>query len=122
MMPQPKNLEEMRETIGTFLTTNPESGMLWDLITGLRGPDTPSENPSMGGEEFGRTYQLRRERKAKTVEVIRWHAFKGRVGGSARLRSDRKYVIVPPKQKQDHFDRHVIRAAQVLGLEVRIEE
>jgi len=121
-MQQPKNLEEMREMIGIFLSTNPESGRLWDLITGLRGPDSPSETPGMGGEEFEKKYRARRERKAKTVEVIRWHAFNGRSGGGARLRSDRKYVIVPPKQKQDHFDRHVIRAAQVLGLEVRIDE
>jgi hypothetical protein len=30
--------------------------------------------------------------------------------------------MVPPASKQDHYDRHVIKAAQVLGLDIRTEE
>lgn len=120
--PTPKTLTEMRGIIGDFLQNSPDAGLLWDLITCLRGPDSPSEKPNMTSNESREAYGGRRKRKAKTVEVIRHYAFNGIIGGCARSRSDRDYVELPPTSEWDHFDRHVERAAQVLGLEVRVEK
>lgn len=117
---RPQTFEEIREVIGTFLKSSGDAGRLWDLITCLRGPDFPSERGDMESDESSKAYRGRRERKARTVEVIRYHAFNGASGGSARLRSDRNYVILPPREQWDHFDRHVSRAATILGLEVKI--
>lgn len=55
------------------------------------------------------------------MEIIREKAFFGVTGGSARHHDD-DTVIVPPSGEQDHFDRHVVRAAGVLGLKVKVEE
>lgn len=118
-MANPKTFKEIQAVIGDFLATSPESGKLWDLMTCLRGPDSPSEKPNMTSSESSAAYRGRRQRKANTVEVIRYHAFGGVVGGAARSRSDRDWVELPPRNEWDHFDRHVERAAGILGLEVR---
>lgn len=111
-------LLQMQIEIGKMVRDN---GQLWDILTCLRGPDSPSERASMSRSEHDEAYRKRRERKAKTVEVIRWHALQGAVGGSARYRSDRDWVELPPRDEWDHFDKHVDRAARSLGLGVRIE-
>lgn len=117
--PRTISLGEMREFMGEFIKHNPVSGRFWDLITCLRGPDSPSERPDMLPEVASRAYEARRRRKAETVEVIRGLAFGGVVGGSARSRTDRDYVELPPEDEWDHFDKHVQRAAQAIGIEVR---
>lgn len=115
----PETLEEMQVLLQSAVSYAPYGKKLWDLMTCLRGPDSPSERPDQGGEENSRAYQARRTRKAKTVEVIRG---KFVVGGSARFRQDRDFVELPPEDQWDHFDRHVEKAANALGLEVRIEK
>ncbi len=35
----------------------------WSVVTALRGPDSPSETPSMDGEQHARAYAARRKRK-----------------------------------------------------------
>ena len=122
MIDKPTTLTEIRAIIGDFLQTSPDAGSLWDLICCLRGPDSPSEKPNMTTEQSRVAYKGRRGRKAKTVEVIRHHAFGGVIGGAARSRGDRNWVELPPRDQWDHFDRHVERAAEVLGLEIRVEE
>ena len=117
-----KTFDEMRAEIGEFLAKSPESKKLWDLMTGLRGPDYPSERGDQHPELQSRAYQGRRSRKRTTVEVLRYHAFSGIVGGSARYRSDLDHVEVPPEHERDHFDRHVVKTATVLGLEVKVRE
>jgi len=112
--------DEMRKQIGEWLQSN-EGGRLWDLLTCLRGPDSPSELVNVHSPENSANYKLRRERKYDTVEVIRQKAFFGVVGGSAR-HHDQDYVVVNPPDEQDHFDRHVLKAACALGLEVRVKE
>jgi len=112
---------ELRSFMGDVIAHNPNSRKLWDLITGLRGPDSPSERPDMSQTEQAEAYEGRRKRKAKTVEVIRGHAFGGIVGGSARSRDDRDYVVLPPESEWDHFDKHVARAAHTIGLTVKID-
>ena len=120
----PKTCDEMRTLIGKFLSTAPgyEASRLWDIITCQRGPDSPSERGDMSPTEASQAYAGRRARKRETVEVIRAQSFGGVVGGAARSRKDINYVVVPPEKERDHFDRHVVKAAQALGLEVRVKE
>lgn len=92
----------------------------WDMITCLRGPDSPSERPDMSAQEASVAYSARRERKYKTVEVIRNKAFFGVIGGAARSHKGDS-VTLPPRNQWDHFDKHVERAAKALGLKVIIE-
>jgi hypothetical protein len=120
--PQTASFQEVRDFLGEVIASNPNSKKVWDLMTGLRGPDSPSEVPSMSGKERADAYDARRVRKAVTVEVIRGHAFGGIVGGQARSRTDRDWVELPPESEWDHFDRHVDRTARVLGLGVKIIE
>lgn len=119
--PSTASLKELREMMGEVIRNNPNSGKFWDLITCLRGPDSPSETPAMSPSESSSAYNQRRVRKAKTVEVIRAMAFFGAVGGAARYRTDREYVELPPRSTWDHFDKHVERAARAIGIEVRIK-
>jgi hypothetical protein len=97
-----------------MLGQNPVSGRLWDLLTALRGPDSPSEPINRHDEQ---AYRKRRERKYSSTEVIRQAAFFGVVGGAARYHAGTS-VQVRHREQQDHFDRHVIKAASVLGLAV----
>lgn len=111
--------DEQRVVIGIFLK-NPGGGNLWDLLTGLRGPDSPSETPDMSSSESAKAYQGRRDRKYKSTEVIREEAFFGVVGGAARYRKATK-VLLPPQSLWDHFDKHAYRAANAIGLKVEYE-
>lgn len=115
--PSTISFQEWQEFMATFLSSNSASGRAWDVITCQRGPDFPSERPDMSGEEHRKAYAGRRERKFNTVEVVRKASFGGVVGGCARSRKDTK-VLLPPSSCWDHFDRHVQRAAIVLGLKV----
>lgn len=119
--PSKLTLAEMQQFLGKFITQNPSGSKLWDIITCLRGPDSPSEKPSMTSEESSTAYAGRRKRKRQTVEVIRGKALLGAVGGSARFRTDINYVELPPTSEWDHFDKHVQRAANALGIEVKIQ-
>ena len=113
-------LTEKRQQIGKWLQED-GGAELWDLMCGLRGPDSPSERGDMTTTEHARAYKGRRARKFKTVEVIRQKAFYGVIGGCARHHDD-DHITLPPTVERDHFDRHMERAAQVLGIEVRVEE
>lgn len=113
--------DDFRKQVGEALR-GPDSGRIWDLMVSLRGPDTPSERPDMSDEDARKAYAGRRERKARTGEVIRFHAFGGKVGGGARSRGDRDYIELPPHSRWDHYDRHAARAAALLGLKVVIKE
>ena len=115
------SFDQWREFMREYLSLNPSAGAAWDVLTCQRGPDAPSERPDMSSSEFSKAYAGRRERKYNTVEVIREVAFFGTVGGAARHhKADR--VKLPPKSRWDHFDRHVERAARVLGLKVEVEK
>lgn len=114
------SFDEKRTLIGEWLK-EADGGRLWDLMCALRGPDYPSETPSMSSEQSGRAYRGRRARKFKTVEVVRQKAFFGVVEGGARHHDD-DHILLPPRDTWDHFDRHMERAAQILGLRVEIEE
>ena len=116
------NLDQLRAMIGCMLSKNLNSGRLWDIITAQRGPDTPSETincPGAPGQP--EIYKQRRDRKYLTTEVIRSASWFGVVGGAARSHSGTT-VTVRPLKEQDHFDRHVIKAANALGLEVKTQE
>lgn len=118
--PVPQTFEEMRAVLDQFLRRpTPDASRMWDLLTGLRGPDTPSERADMDPVACETAYRARRKRKRRTTEVIRGHSFPG-IGG-ARYRIDTREVVVPPANQQDHFDRHVIRAASALGLTIIIQ-
>lgn len=110
-------LDQRLAVLRELLRTDP-SGAFWDVVTALRGPDSPSERPGMGGKEYDRAYGARRKRKYNTVEVIRDRAI-GNTAPGARRHTDDK-VIVPPEEERDHFDQHVIRAAKRLGLGVEV--
>lgn len=115
------SFDEWRLFMAEYLRYNPYASHAWDVMTGLRGPDSPSERPDMSPDEHSKSYKGRRTRKYNTVEVIREAAFFGSMGGGARHHKDNK-VIVPSYEKRDHFDRHVVRAANALGLQVKVEE
>jgi hypothetical protein len=91
---------------------------LWDVLTALRGPDFPSEIGDGSGVKNAAAYDQRRKRKYATTEIIR--AKSGLHGGAARFHAG-DHVTVPPFAKQDHFDRHVVKAAQALGITVKVE-
>lgn len=92
---------------------------LWDVLVCMRGPDSPSERPSDPWEERERLHEARRARKMKTGAVIRHHA----VGEMhAAMTSDKSYVVLPPAEKWDHYDKHIAQAAGALGLKVKIED
>lgn len=115
-----KSFDDMRKKIGEWLQ-GPYGGQLWDLMTALRGPDSPSERSNMSKEEHSKVYNQRRARKRKTVEVIRGKAFFGVVGDSARHRDD-DHVTLPPEGEWDHFDNHVARVTGMLGLKIETEK
>lgn len=113
-------LSEMLAQIGTWIRTEPHGRALWDVITGLRGPDSGigqphSELPCQLGTEHDRLYTARVARKMVTVAILRHRAL-GEVPG-ARTRVGDK-VTIPSPREQDHFDKHVERAAKALGLGV----
>lgn len=91
---------------------------LWDVLTALRGPDSPSEIGDGLGVKNAALYDQRRKRKYQTTEIIR--AKSGLHGGAARFHAGNQ-VKVPPTEKWDHFDRHVVKAAKALGIEVVTE-
>lgn len=108
--------DEQRVAMGIFIKTD-RGQHLWDLITGLRGPDSPSERPDRSSKENKEAYALRRKRKYNSTEIIRSHAFFGVVGGSARYHGGEE-IILPPSSEWDHFDKHMARAAQAIGLRI----
>ena len=115
------SFEQFRRFMAELLGKNPCSGTVWDLLTGLRGPDSPSERPDLGTKANATAYTARRDRKYRTVEVIRAAAFYGTVGGSAR-RHQGDSIQLPPQMRWDHFDKHAARAAQTIGLKVETSE
>ena len=117
--PRTISFEEWREFMGEFIRYNGSSGAAWDVMTTLRGPDAPSERSDQSASENARDYRGRLDRKFQTVEVIRAVAFHGVVGGCAKSHKDDK-VILP--STDDHFNRHVRRAAGRLGLKVEVEK
>lgn len=114
------SLSVWRRLMAELMTTNPNASSMWDLMGCVRGPDTPSENPSMSPDDFNKAYKERRKRKYQTVEVIRSVLFYGAVGEGARSHEDTKVIVRPAKQR-DHYDVHVLRAARALGLSVEEE-
>src|SRR3990167_6500200 len=78
------SLDDWRRFMAAFLRYNPHAGEAWDVLTCLRGPDSPSERPDMTANESAVAYTGRRKRKYNTVEVIRAAAFFGTCGGCAR--------------------------------------
>ena len=111
------SLDQWRRFMGEYLGSNPTSGSAWDILTCLRGPDSPCERVGMSPTEASIAYDGRRKRKFDTVEVIRSAAFFGIVGGVARHHPGEE-VLLPPEQEWDHFDKHVWKAARRLGLKV----
>ena len=116
--PRTCSFEEWREFMRVFITHNPASSPAWDVMTALRGPDAPSERAGQPPKAYSAAYKGRRDRKFKTVEVIRSAAFYSAVGGCARQHTGDTVVV---SKQEDHFDRHVRRAAAQLGLKVEVE-
>ena len=73
----------------------------------------------MTDPERSAAYTARRKRKHDTVEVIRAASWFGPTGGSARSHKG-DTVYLPPREDWDHFDGHVNKAANILGLKVSI--
>lgn len=111
--------DEQRTAIGIFLKSS-SGGKLWDLITGLRGPDSPSERADMKYNEHSTAYGARCARKYKSTQIIREYAFFGVIGGAAKHRPGTK-IVLPPQERFDHFDKHMLRAAEAIGLGVQYE-
>jgi hypothetical protein len=110
-----RDIETIRE-----LLDGEDGQALWHILTALRGPDSPSERQDQSPATHARLYEARRERKRRTGEVIRGVTFPG--VGAARFRTDIDFVTVPPASHQDHYDRHVVKAAHALGLGIVIDE
>lgn len=110
---------DMRRMVKKFLedrqVSEMEKSKWWNLMSVTRGPDAPS-----GKEKESRSYWARcHRRKWETVEVLRHSMFWGTVGAGARHREG-NCVILPPESEWDHFDAHVGKAAQILGLRIVI--
>ena len=114
------SLTDWRRLMSEFMSQNPNAGAAWDILGCIRGPDSPSEREDMERVAFNKAYQGRRERKYRTVEIIREAMFFGVCGGGARHHKG-DHVVLPPKQQRDHFDRHVARAARALGIGIEVE-
>ena len=114
------SLDVWRRFMAEFMGQNPNSGLAWDIMGCIRGPDSPSERPDMSATDAKKAYSGRRERKYQTVEVLRQVMFFGVVGSAARSHKGTK-VILPTHSQRDHFDRHVERAAQALDIPVEIK-
>src|SRR3990167_7388994 len=119
--PKTMSFADWRKFMGVFLRHNSAASLAWDLMTCLRGPDSPSERGGMSSAEAAAAYQGRRERKYRTVEVIRSAAFGGGVGGCARSHPGTA-IQLPSRGEWDHFDRHADRAARVVDLKVEVAE
>lgn len=115
------SFNQWRQFMQEFMSRNPNSASAWDLMGCVRGPDSPSERPDMQPDESSRAYKGRRDRKYKTVEIIREAMFFGSIGGCARFHKDTK-VTLPRHSAYDHFDKHVERAAHAIGLNVVNED
>ena|SRR3990167_9926317 len=115
------SFNQWRQFMSEYMSMSPQASLAWDLMGCVRGPDSPSERPDMSSDESSIAYQGRRERKYKTVEVIRQAMFFGSIGGAARFHKDNK-VILPRRSSYDHFDKHVERAANAIGLQVINEQ
>ena len=63
--PSELSFNEWREFMALFIKTNGSSGAAWDLMTCLRGPDSPSERGDMSSEEAATAYAGRRARKGE---------------------------------------------------------
>lgn len=114
------SIDDIRKLISEWFKSG-KGGGFWDLITAMRGPDYPSERPDMASGEASKAYAARRARKYASCEVIRTKAFYGVIGGAARSHDD-DHITLPPQNQWDHYDKHMARAAGVLGLEVRIKK
>jgi hypothetical protein len=118
--PNALTLESMLEIMQSWFlsASSNEAKKLWDVITCLRGPDSPSERASQETDERESNYIARRRRKYNTVEIIRHCAFKNHVPGSARSHKGKEIILPKDTNKWDHFDGHCWKAAQALGLKV----
>lgn len=106
-----RTCDGMRKLLSAFFKEAPygEQRKLWNILTALRGPDGSP------------TWLARKVRKAQTTAIVRYAAFYGAAGGSAKIRAG-SVVVLPPKEEWDHFDQHVAKAAVALGLEIRSEK
>lgn len=111
----PEHLKKPLTTIRQLMETTPG---LWDIIACQRGPDSPSERPYQPSRQAYELHTARRERKSRTGAVIR--GLSGISTGGASQRTDRDYVELPPENEWDHYDKHIARAAQAMGIAVHI--
>lgn len=118
MLTTPDKLSDAIEMLKRMVTHNSYGSDLWDVVTCLRGPDSPSEKDTMDKTDYQAAYKARRKRKHDTVEVIRGMSV-GQVG-AARTRAGSS-ITLPPSAEWDHYDKHCARAAKVLGLDVHIK-
>lgn len=111
-----EQLKQIRQWV-----SEPGGKELWDVLVALRGPDSPSETPGMASSEHYRLYQARRKRKYHTVEVIRG-AVAPNPGSGYRWHYDDKVTLPSNRDTWDHFDKHVEKAAGILGLSVVLSD
>lgn len=126
--PKALTFESMRQLTDEFLKSNPKEGKkYWDCMVALRGPDTGLPNAEglasvalANGNTPGPEHD-RITRKATTSAIIRAHMFPGAAGcSSAAMNSDPDAILIlPEKDKWDHFDKHMFKAAIVLGIPVQ---
>lgn len=110
------SLDDIRKQIGRWLG-GPNGANLATILAAQRGPDSPSERPDMSGPDHDRAYWGRRARKSSSGEVIRRASFFGLGTVGARSRQGDS-IILPPRSKWDHYDKHQAQAATVLGIKV----
>jgi len=109
-------LDDIRKQIGKWLSGK-HGANLAAILAAQRGPDSPSEHGGLSGDAYSEAYWGRRARKYSSGEVIRAASFFGIGEVGARTRVDTK-IVLPPSKIWDHYDKHMARAASVLGIEV----
>lgn len=127
--PKALTFDTLRALTDEFLKSNPKEGKrYWDCMAALRGPDVglpDADGKVVAALANGQTpgpEHARVQRKHTTSAIIRAHMFPGAAGCSAaqmNMEPD-AHIVLPAKDLWDHFDKHIFKAAVVLGLPVQI--
>lgn len=123
--PKTLSFELVRKLVDEFLTHNPKEGKkFWDVMVALRGPDQGfGSGPAKIDGSTPTEENARISRKKLTSTIIRGRMFPGTVHCSAAQIDANPDAIIqlPAKAGWDHFDKHVFKAATVLGIKYEIE-
>lgn len=123
--PKLLSFDIMRELIDQFLQKNPKDGKkLWDCMATVRGPDQGIGAPASPCDGSDSVAEHKRvARKKLTCTIIRGRLFPGTTNcSSADINNDPSAVVqLPKKATWDHYDKHVFKTCQHLGIPYQVD-